>query len=184
MKKIYIYAKYITCVTVVIIAYIIGQSSFEIRTETKNSNEYNSQSLEDEYLKNIQRPRPYSENYSGEENSSFHDPINGEPVAAGRALLSDPKYLWESTAQTPWRVRDNPLSHSDWYVSGLVKRNEKTQILIKFSDQPNIKIYSINDVLPGNFKIINVDSQHIDLRSAKNKSIRLPIFRTENNNSH
>ena len=46
-------------------------------------------------------------------------------VVAGHAV----DRMWETTANQAWQVRAAPITPPNWYITGVVQRGEKTQII-------------------------------------------------------
>ena len=84
--------------------------------------------------------------------------------------------MWETTASQPWQVRAAPITPPNWFITGVVQRGEKTQIIVQFDGEPTPRFLKIGDVLPGGGKLAWVRPGAIGVITPKHKRIGVPVM--------
>lgn len=84
--------------------------------------------------------------------------------------------MWETTASQAWQVRAAPITPPNWYITGVVQRGEKTQIIVQFDGEPNPRFLKIGDVLPGGGKLAWVRTGTIGVVTPNRKRIGVPVL--------
>ena len=84
--------------------------------------------------------------------------------------------MWETTANQAWQVRAAPITPPNWYITGVVQRGEKTQIIVQFDGEPAPRFLKIGDVLPGGGKLAWVRPGTIGVVTPNRKRIGVPVL--------
>ena len=71
-----------------------------------------------------------------------------EIVPGGPPPASAIERLWETNANQGWKVRATPLTRPNWYITGVVQRGDKTQVIIlaHLSEQNNNQKLALDNV--------------------------------------
>ena len=84
--------------------------------------------------------------------------------------------MWETTANQAWQVRAAPITPPNWYITGVVQRGEKTQIIVQFDGEPTPRFLKIGDVLPGGGKLAWVRPDAIGIITPNRKRIGVSVL--------
>ncbi|NMM89734.1 hypothetical protein B2J88_36280 [Rhodococcus sp. SRB_17] len=84
--------------------------------------------------------------------------------------------MWETTASQAWQVRATPITPPNWFITGVVQRGEKTQIIVQFDGEPAPRFLKIGDVLPGGGKLAWVRPDAIGIITPNRKRIGIPVL--------
>lgn len=84
--------------------------------------------------------------------------------------------MWETNAQQSWQARAKPLTPPNWYITGVVRRGEQTQIIVQFDGDPVPKFFKVGDTLPGGGRLAWVRSDAIGVVTPNHKKIDLPVL--------
>ena len=84
--------------------------------------------------------------------------------------------MWETTAGQAWQVRAAPITPPNWYITGVVQRGEKTQIIVQFDGEPTPRFLKIGDTLPGGGKLAWVRPGTIGVITPNRKRIGVPVL--------
>ena len=84
--------------------------------------------------------------------------------------------MWETTANQAWQVRAAPITPPNWYITGVVQRGDKTQVIVQFDGEPAPRFLKIGDVLPGGSKLAWVRPGAIGVVTPHRKSIGVPVL--------
>lgn len=84
--------------------------------------------------------------------------------------------MWETTASQAWQVRATPITPPNWYITGVVQRGEKTQIIVQFDGEPAPRFLKIGDVLPGGGKLAWVRPDAIGIITPNRKRIGVSVL--------
>ena len=93
-------------------------------------------------------------------------------VVAGHAV----DRMWETTAGQAWQVRAAPITPPNWYITGVVQRGEKTQIIVQFDGEPTPRFLKIGDTLPGGGELAWVRPGTIGVITPNRKRIGVPVL--------
>ncbi len=107
------------------------------------------------------------------------EPSAGAPadiVPGGAVAGNAVSRMWETNANQAWQVRPEPLTPRNWYITGVVQRGDKTQIIVQFDGEPMPRFLKIGDVLPGGGKLAWVRPGAIGVLTPGKKRIGVPVL--------
>lgn len=87
--------------------------------------------------------------------------------------------MWETNALQAWQGRAKPLTPPNWYITGVVRRGEHTQIIVQFDGDPVPKFFKVGDTLPGGGRLAWVRPDAIGVVTANHKKIDLPVLSSD-----
>lgn len=87
--------------------------------------------------------------------------------------------MWETTASQPWKVRPAPLTPPNWFITGVVKRGEQTQVIVQFDGEPQPRFLKIGDTLPGGGKLGWVRPDAIGVITPNRKKLSVSLLANE-----
>lgn len=98
-------------------------------------------------------------------------------IIPGGAVAGDAvDRMWETTASQAWQVRATPITPPNWFITGVVQRGEKTQIIVQFDGEPTPRFLKIGDVLPGGGKLAWVRPGAIGIITPNRKRIGVSVL--------
>lgn len=83
--------------------------------------------------------------------------------------------LWETNANQAWTVRATPLTRPNWYITGVVQRGDKTQVIVQFEGEPQPRFLKIGDSLPGGGKLAWVRNNAIGVITPDKKIVGVSV---------
>jgi len=93
-------------------------------------------------------------------------------LVAGQAV----DRMWETTAKLAWQVSAEPLTPSNWFITGIVKRGAQTQIIVQFEGDPKPRFLKIGDVLPGGGRLAWVRPDAIGVITTDRKKLNVAVL--------
>jgi hypothetical protein len=93
-------------------------------------------------------------------------------AVAGNAV----QRMWEASANLAWQVRATPITPPNWYITGVVQRGDKTQIIVQFDGEPAPRLLKLGDVLPGGGKLAWVRPGAIGVITPNRKRLGVPVL--------
>lgn len=96
-------------------------------------------------------------------------------AVSGQAVVR----MWEINANQTWQVRSAPLTPPNWFITGVVKRGDQTQIIIQFDGEPQPRFFKIGDVLPGGGKLGWVKPDAIGVITPTRKKLSVALRANE-----
>lgn len=84
--------------------------------------------------------------------------------------------MWETTANLAWQVRAEPLTPLNWFITGVVRRGNQTQIIVQFDGEPQPRFLKIGDVLPGGGKLAWVRPDAIGVITPGRKKLDVSVL--------
>lgn len=99
-----------------------------------------------------------------------------EIVPGGVVLGQAVERMWETTANLAWQVRPAPLTPPNWFITGVVKRGDQSQIIVQFDGEPAPRFMKIGDLLPGGGRLAWVRSDAIGVVMPGRKSLGVPVL--------
>lgn len=127
-------------------------------------------------------PRPLSGELPQEEilppaKAASATPAKAPEIVPGGAVAGDAvNRMWETTASQAWQVRAMPITPPNWYITGVVQRGEKTQIIVQFDGEPAPRFLKIGDTLPGGGQLAWVRPGAIGVVTPNRKRIGVPVL--------
>ena len=127
-------------------------------------------------------PRPIAAELAPAQPSSPANPASApaakasDIVPGGAVGGSAVDRMWETTANQAWQVRAAPITPPNWYITGVVQRGEKTQIIVQFDGEPTPRFLKIGDTLPGGGKLAWVHPGTIGVITPNRKRIGVPVL--------
>lgn len=104
-------------------------------------------------------------------------PTEPANIIPGGAVAGDAvNRMWETTAGQPWQVRTTPITQPNWFITGVVQRGEKTQIIVQFDGEPSPRFLKIGDTLPGGGKLAWVRPDAIGIITPNRKRIGVSVL--------
>ncbi len=102
-------------------------------------------------------------------------PADIQPAGlGGNAMPTD--LLWETTASQPWQVRPQPITPPNWYITGVVRRGEQTQVIVQFDGEPMPRMFKVGDTLPGGARLGWVRPNAIGVITSTKKTLDVPVL--------
>lgn len=102
-------------------------------------------------------------------------PADIQPAGlGGNATPTD--LLWETTASQPWQVRPQPITPPNWYITGVVRRGEQTQVIVQFDGEPMPRMFKVGDTLPGGARLGWVRPNAIGVIMSNKKALDVPVL--------
>lgn len=83
--------------------------------------------------------------------------------------------LWETNANQGWKVRATPLTRPNWYITGVVQRGDKTQVIVQFDGEQQPRFLKIGDTLPGGGKLAWVRDNAIGVVTPDKKIVGVSV---------
>lgn len=127
-------------------------------------------------------PRPIAAELAPAQPSSPANPASApaakasDIVPGGAVGGSAVDRMWETTANQAWQVRAAPITPPNWYITGVVQRGDKTQVIVQLDGEPAPRFLKIGDVLPGGSKLAWVRPGAIGVVTPHRKSIGVPVL--------
>lgn len=84
--------------------------------------------------------------------------------------------LWETTANQPWQVRPQPITPPNWYITGVVRRGEQTQVIVQLDGEPMPRMFKVGDTLPGGARLGWVRPNAIGVVTPTKKTLDVPVL--------
>ena len=98
-----------------------------------------------------------------------------EIVPGGPPPASAIERLWETNANQGWKVRATPLTRPNWYITGVVQRGDKTQVIVQFDGEKQPRFLKIGDTLPGGGKLAWVRDNAIGVVTPDKKIVGVSV---------
>ena len=83
--------------------------------------------------------------------------------------------MWETTANQAWQVRAAPITPPNWYITGVVQRGDKTQVIVQFDGEKQPRFLKIGDTLPGGGKLAWVRDNAIGVVTPDKKIVGVSV---------
>lgn len=128
------------------------------------------------YIADVAEPpktRPSASNASAPLTGGANEEI--QPAGVGDADRAT-DLLWETTASQPWQVRPQPITPPNWYITGVVRRGEQTQVIVQFDGEPMPRMFKVGDTLPGGARLGWVRPNAIGVITATKKTLDVPVL--------
>jgi len=98
-----------------------------------------------------------------------------QPAGVGSSATAT-DLLWETTANQPWQVRPQPITPPNWYITGVVRRGEQTQVIVQFDGEPMPRMFKVGDTLPGGAKLGWIRPNAIGVITPNKRSLDVPVL--------
>lgn len=105
-----------------------------------------------------------------------------EIVPGGMVVGQAVDHMWETTTKLDWQVSPTPLTPPNWFITGVVKRGEQTQIIVQFDGESKPRFLKIGDVLPGGGKLAWVRPDAIGVITPSRKKLNVAVLHGEPEN--
>ena len=99
-----------------------------------------------------------------------------EIIPGGAVVGNAVQRMWEASANLAWQVRATPITAPNWYITGVVQRGDKTQIIVQFDGEPAPRLLKLGDVLPGGGKLAWVRPGAIGVVTPNRKRLGVPVL--------
>lgn len=98
-----------------------------------------------------------------------------EIVPGGATPENSIERLWETNTNKGWSVRATPLTRPNWYITGVVQRGDKTQVIVQFEGEQQPRFLKIGDPLPGGGKLAWVRNNAIGVITPDKKIVGVSV---------
>lgn len=93
------------------------------------------------------------------------------------SILNKKSYsrIWESTSESTWKIRSEPLTSGNWYIIGSLDKKRDSQVFVEVYGHQLPVIYKIGDHLPDGSILDSVSKDRIKVITSEGDTLSLSI---------